>query len=48
MENVGIFYDHLVYYTAIGNIGIFVVIWYIFLPFWYVAPRKNLATLLII
>jgi hypothetical protein len=25
------FYDHLVY---------FVVIWYIFAPFWYVAPRK--------
>jgi hypothetical protein len=34
MENIGIFYYHLVYFTAIGNIlwpfGIFGVIWYIF------------------
>jgi hypothetical protein len=34
MENIGIFYDHLVYFTAIGNIlwhlVYFVVIWYIF------------------
>jgi hypothetical protein len=49
MENLGIFYDHLVYFTAIGNIYghlvCFVVIWYIFpvLVFW---AKKNLATLL--
>jgi hypothetical protein len=34
MENLGIFYDHLVYFTAIGNIFFhlvyFMVIWYIF------------------
>jgi hypothetical protein len=41
MENLGIFYDHLVYFTAIGNIlrpseiffghlVYFVEIWYIF------------------
>jgi hypothetical protein len=33
MENLGIFYDHLVYFRPIGSIlwsfGIFVVIWYI-------------------
>jgi hypothetical protein len=44
MENLGMFYDHLVYYfTAIGNIlwpfGIFFPV----LVFW---TKKNLATLL--
>jgi hypothetical protein len=44
MEDGGIFYGHLVYFTAIWHI--FVAIWYIlrlfntFFPFWYVAPRK--------
>jgi hypothetical protein len=48
MENLGIFYDHLVYFTAIRNIyGLwvyFVGIWYIFpvLEFW---TKKNLATI---
>jgi hypothetical protein len=49
MENVGIFYDQLEYFTAI---------WYslwpfgivcrhlVFFPFWYVWTKKNLATLL--
>jgi hypothetical protein len=50
MENLGIFYDYFVYFTAIVNIlwsfGIFVVIWYIcghlvyLSPFWYFVPRK--------
>jgi hypothetical protein len=37
MEDVGIFYGHLVYFTVIWYI-----LWYfgIFFPFWYVAPRK--------
>jgi hypothetical protein len=31
MENLAIFYDNLVYFTAFGNILVyFVVIWYIF------------------
>jgi hypothetical protein len=38
MENLGIFYDHLVYFTAIGNIlspfGIFCVN-----LVWYISPR---------
>jgi hypothetical protein len=49
MENVGMFYAHLVHFTAILNI-----LWLFciccghlvyFSPFWYVVPRKNLATL---
>jgi hypothetical protein len=47
MENLGIFYDHLVYFTAIRNIlWPFVVIWY-FLPVLLFWTKKNLATLLI-
>jgi hypothetical protein len=49
-ENLGIFYDHLVYFTAIGNIlWPFRIFWdnlvYFFpvLVFW---TMKNLATLL--
>jgi hypothetical protein len=44
MGNVDIFYDHLVYFTAV--LVYFVTSWYIlwlfgtFLPFWYVVPRK--------
>jgi hypothetical protein len=42
MENLGIFFDHLVFFTAIGNIlwpfGIFFPV----LVFW---TKKNLATL---
>jgi hypothetical protein len=43
MENLGILYDHLVYFTAIGNI-----LWPfgIFLPFWVFCTKKNLAALL--
>jgi hypothetical protein len=44
MENLGIFYDHLVYFTAIGNIllpfGIFCGNWVYFSPSWYFGPRK--------
>jgi phosphotransferase system glucose/maltose/N-acetylglucosamine-specific IIC component len=49
MKNLGIFCDHLVYFTAIGNIlwpfGIFcdnLVYFFPFLVFW---TKKNLATL---
>jgi hypothetical protein len=45
MENLGVFYDHLVYFTAIGNIllpfGIFVVIWYIFPRFGILDQEKS-------
>jgi hypothetical protein len=50
MEKVGIFYDHLEYFTVIwyilGPFGI-VPMWPfgIFFPFWYVETKKNLATL---
>jgi hypothetical protein len=44
MENLGVFYDHLVYFTAIGNIlwpfGIFCGHLVYFSPFWYFVPRK--------
>jgi hypothetical protein len=44
MENLGIFYDHLVYFTAIGNIlwpfGIFCGRVVYFSKFWYFVPRK--------
>jgi hypothetical protein len=49
-ENVGIFYDHLVYFTAIVNnlwpFGTFCghLVLYVF-PFGYVWTKKNLATL---
>jgi hypothetical protein len=47
-ENLGILYDYLVYFTAIGNI--LMVIWYILWPFSIVftvlvfCTKKNLAT----
>jgi hypothetical protein len=55
IENLGIFYDHLVYFTVIGNIlwpfdifyghlVYFVVIWYSF-PALVFFTKKNLATL---
>jgi hypothetical protein len=44
MEKLGIFYYHLVYFTAIGNIlcafGIFCGNLIYFPPFWYFGPRK--------
>jgi hypothetical protein len=44
-ENLGIFYDHFVYFTAIGKIlwpfGIFCGHWVYFSPFWYFVPRNN-------
>jgi hypothetical protein len=44
MENRGIFYDLLVYFTAIGNIlwpfGIFCGNLVYFSQFWYFGPRK--------
>jgi hypothetical protein len=45
MENLGIFYDHLVYFTAIGNIllpfGIFCGNLVKFFPFWYFGQEKS-------
>jgi hypothetical protein len=45
MENLGIFYDHLVYFTAIGTIlwpfVYFVVIWYIFPRFGILDQEKS-------
>jgi hypothetical protein len=45
MENIGNFYDHLVYFTAIGNIfwpfGCFVEIWYIFPRFGIFDQEKS-------
>jgi hypothetical protein len=44
MENLVIFYDHLVYFTAIGNslwrFGIFFGHLVYFSVFWYFVPRK--------
>jgi hypothetical protein len=44
MENLGIFNDHVVYFTAIGNIlgpfGIFCGNLVYFSPLWYFVPRK--------
>jgi hypothetical protein len=44
IENLGIFYDHLIYFTVIGNIlwpfGIFRGRLVYFSPFWYFVPRK--------
>jgi hypothetical protein len=44
MENVGIFYVHLVYFTAIGKMlwsfGIFWGHLVYFSPFWHVVPRR--------
>jgi hypothetical protein len=38
-ENLGIFYDHLVYFTAIGNV-LHMAIWYIyFAVIWCIFPR---------
>jgi ATP-dependent Zn protease len=49
IENLGIFYEHLIYFTAIGNIFghlvYFMVIWYIFSPVLVCCTEKNLATL---
>jgi hypothetical protein len=51
MEDVGLFYGHLVYFTAIcytyvfcGHLKHFMVIWYIF-PILVCCTKKNLATL---
>jgi hypothetical protein len=44
MENLGILYDHLVYFTAIGNtlrpFGILFGHLVYFSPFWYFVQRK--------
>jgi hypothetical protein len=44
MGNLGIFYDHSVYFSAIGNIlwpfGIFYGHLVYFSPIWYSVPRK--------
>jgi hypothetical protein len=48
MEDVGTFYDHLVYFTTIWYVllpfGTFMVIWYVF-PVLVCCTKKNLATL---
>jgi hypothetical protein len=48
MENLGIFYYHLVYFTAIGHIlwpfGIFCGNMVYFSPVWVFWTKKNLAT----
>jgi hypothetical protein len=45
MKNLGIFFDHLFYFTAIGNIlwsfGNVVVIWYIFPRFGTLCHEKS-------
>jgi hypothetical protein len=45
MENLGEFYDHLVYFTATGNIllpfGILCGHLVYFPPFWYFVQRKS-------
>jgi hypothetical protein len=52
MENLGIFYDHLVYFTAIwsilrpleifyGHLVYFVLIWYIFTRFGILDQEKS-------
>jgi hypothetical protein len=44
MENSGIFYSYLEYFTGIGYIfrqfGNVVIIWYSFPRFWYIVSRK--------
>jgi hypothetical protein len=35
MENLGIFYGHLVYFVAIHNFVVY------FTPFWYFGPKKS-------
>jgi hypothetical protein len=44
IENLGIFYDHLIYFTATGNIlwsfSILCGDLVYFSPFWYFGPRK--------
>jgi hypothetical protein len=44
MENVGIIYGHLEYFTAIWYIlwlfGNVVAIWVYFSPFWYIMSRQ--------
>jgi hypothetical protein len=50
MDNLGIFYDHLVYFTAIGNailwpFSIFYGHSVYFSPFLVFCTKKNLATL---
>jgi hypothetical protein len=46
MEDVDIFYGHLVYFTAIRNIlwPLGMVVWYVF-PLLVCCTKKNLATL---
>jgi hypothetical protein len=50
MKNLGIFYDYLVYFTAIGNIlwpfGIFCG-YLVYFSHFGIFTKKNLATLLI-
>jgi hypothetical protein len=45
MENLGIFYDHLVYFTTIGNMlwpfVIFCGTLVYFSPFWYFDQEKS-------
>jgi hypothetical protein len=48
MEDVGIFYEHKVFFTAIWNIGIFYRHLVYFIEIWYIlvcCTKKYLATL---
>jgi hypothetical protein len=49
MENAGVFYGHLVYFTAIWYIlwpfGNVVEIWYVYVCFGLMCQEKNLAIL---
>jgi hypothetical protein len=48
MENVGLFRDHLEYFTSVWyTLWLFGIVWVhliIFSQFWYVCTNKNLAT----
>jgi hypothetical protein len=43
-ERFGKFYGHLVHFNIIWPFGIFYGHFGTFFPFWFVVPRKNLAT----
>jgi hypothetical protein len=50
MEDIGIFYGHLVYFTVIWymyfwTFGLYCGNLVYFSQFWYVVPKKNMATL---
>jgi hypothetical protein len=40
LEDVGIFYGHLVYFTAIRHIWVYLSSFGMFYPFWYFVSRR--------